>query len=431
MTRYCCELMEAQAAAGDDVSLLYPGRSLPGRMHIRHGSWRGIATYEVVNPLPVPLTYGVAEPNAFDVPCMNAKAYRVFLDDVRPEVIHVHSFQGVHREFFETARNAGVPIVFTTHDYYPMCPRCTLITSWGEACVGGASPEACAACNLGAGMTARRSCLMQSGAYARLKGSALVRAVGSCAKRSMTVEVSDGSGRPEPSKDDVVAYGRLLSYNRDVLSLFNLLLANSTPTEKMYRRWFPNARYVLVPITHAGLRHVEARSVDEVGGPLNLGYYGGRKEYKGFGTLVAACRELVCQGIGLTLHLYGDDYGELPEGLHCVDHGRIAPEAVCGTLREHDVVVVPSKYRETFGFAVLEALCAGVPAVCSDVVGARDLVDPGCIFPAGDVRALAGVLARIAGGWQPRVEIPAGYPLGMDEQVECLRSAYREASVHA
>lgn len=74
LTRYCTEVMEAQAAAGDEVSLVYPGRFGRGKTRVRHGSWHSVATYEVVNPLPVALTYGVAEPDAFCMPCDDPSA---------------------------------------------------------------------------------------------------------------------------------------------------------------------------------------------------------------------------------------------------------------------------------------------------------------------------------------------------------------------
>jgi glycosyltransferase involved in cell wall biosynthesis len=60
-----------------------------------------------------------------------------------------------------------------------------------------------------------------------------------------------------------------------------------------------------------------------------------------------------------------------------------------------DLMVLPSEY-EPFAVVVNEASCCGCPVVASDHVGAaRDLiapVDPGLIYPCGDLRALSKIL---------------------------------------
>jgi glycosyltransferase involved in cell wall biosynthesis len=60
-----------------------------------------------------------------------------------------------------------------------------------------------------------------------------------------------------------------------------------------------------------------------------------------------------------------------------------------------DVMVVPSEY-EPFAVVVNEAMCCGCPVIVSDQVGAaRDLVvpvEPGFVFPCGDIETLAAKL---------------------------------------
>jgi glycosyltransferase involved in cell wall biosynthesis len=60
--------------------------------------------------------------------------------------------------------------------------------------------------------------------------------------------------------------------------------------------------------------------------------------------------------------------------------------------------VLPSEY-EPFGLVVNEAMLCGCPVVVSDRVGARyDLVregETGCVYPCGDVEALARILASL------------------------------------
>lgn len=422
LTRYSVEVMEGQKLKGDEVSVLYPGRFLPGHTRIHQDKWHGITTYEVINPLPVALTYGMADPVCFTAPCDNPNAFTSFLAGLQPDVIHVHSYQGIYAEFFEAAHEAAVPMVFTTHDYYPMCPRCTFVTASGDECEDGPSAEGCAVCNVHAGMTFRKSMVMQSGVYIQLKNSPLVRKLGSRVKG----EMSSGTVKVEAAtEDEIRSYSKLLDYNRKIFKLFNLILANSSMTLEQYKHYYPGARYALLPITHARLARAEHKPAKkDIQSVLRIGYYGGRKAYKGYETLVDACQLLSDRSVAYELHLWGDDYGVLPEGLPCFDHGRIAPEKVQDSFQEHDVIVVPSLYRETFGFVVLEALCADVPVICSDVVGAKDLISSEYVFPAGNDDSLAYMLMAFASEPSHEVHLRDDYPLSLEVQLERLKSAY-------
>ncbi len=62
-----------------------------------------------------------------------------------------------------------------------------------------------------------------------------------------------------------------------------------------------------------------------------------------------------------------------------------------------DVFVFPSD-TETFGNVTLEAMASGLPTVCADAVGSRDLVDEGttgALCPPSNVRAFADALAPL------------------------------------
>lgn len=422
MTRYCTELALAQVAHGDEVALLYPGRFLLGGTRVVTSNWNGIRTYEIVNPLPVSLVYGVAEPERFTRPCGDPGAYACLLDGFAPEVIHVHCFQGIHREFFQLAKERGIPLLFTTHDYYPVCPRCTLITSSGNECDSCGSAVSCAACNEGSGMTFTRSLIMQSRAYALLKSSRLVAVVGRYVKTRMSRAVSrtaEGVSEKDASVgEDASTYERMLAYNRSIFGLFDLILANSRPTEQMYRKWFPDAAYVYLPITHAGL--VRQERVSERGAEgrtLKVAYFGGEKHYKGFDTLLDAVRILEGRGVSIELNLYGDDYVhcELPSS--ATARGRLPPDAISAAVRENSVVCVPSRYHETFGFVVLESLCEGVPVICSNAVGASDLVPNDLRFDSGNSESLAQTIEGLLEKGPVAASIPDEYPLSMTNQV--------------
>jgi len=61
-----------------------------------------------------------------------------------------------------------------------------------------------------------------------------------------------------------------------------------------------------------------------------------------------------------------------------------------------DVLILPSQ-NEPWGLVVNEALASGMMAIVSDQVGSGvDLVDPSCIFPAGNVPALSSLMCKAA-----------------------------------
>lgn len=428
MTRYCVELAQEQARQGDNVSLLFPGRFLPGKTRIRKGSWEGLATYEVVNPLPVALTYGIDDPARFITRCDNPIAYKKMLESIHPDTVHIHCYQGIHREFFELVKSSGIKMLFTTHDYYPMCPRCTFITPEGDECDATPSADKCARCNYRKGMSFRKSVIMQSRIYALLKDSHIARTFGGIVKKNLQLGGYNEAGfRQLPTASYVQAYGELLSYNREIFSLFDTVLANSSLAEGIFKEHYPGLSCTLIPITHSGLSRSEPRAKKfSRDTPLGTAYFGGSKKYKGINVIAEAMNILDKQNINIELALYGDDYAQIAPIVNSHVVGRVNPDSIPEEIKKYDLVIVPSSYRETFGFVVLEALCEGTPVICSDVVGARDLVEKGCVFKAGDSTSLANAIIRLIDKGFICTRIPQDYPLSIADQVREVKRLYRD-----
>ncbi|MEY2495551.1 MAG: hypothetical protein QOJ45_2043 [Verrucomicrobiota bacterium] len=65
-------------------------------------------------------------------------------------------------------------------------------------------------------------------------------------------------------------------------------------------------------------------------------------------------------------------------------------------LNEHQILVVPSRWREPFGIVALEGIACGCVVVGSADGGLREAIGPcGLTFPNNDSRALASVLAEL------------------------------------
>jgi glycosyltransferase involved in cell wall biosynthesis len=77
--------------------------------------------------------------------------------------------------------------------------------------------------------------------------------------------------------------------------------------------------------------------------------------------------------------------------------GEVPPVKVKEYIQSSDVFLFPSHY-EAFGFAVVEAMAAGLPVVCSDISAMREIVgDAGILLPKDDPGAWSKVMVQLIG----------------------------------
>lgn len=76
--------------------------------------------------------------------------------------------------------------------------------------------------------------------------------------------------------------------------------------------------------------------------------------------------------------------------------GSQTSEQLAKVLREHQILVVPSRWQEPFGIVALEGIACGCVVVGSAEGGLAEAIGPcGVTFPNGDARSLANILARL------------------------------------
>lgn len=149
MTRYATDLMHEQAQ-WHKVALLYP---CGYRFWSRKISWQkgpatgSVDTIELKNSLPIPLLYGIKTPKDFiSSRTMSQQAMESLYSEIRPEVFHVHTLMGLPQELLVFFKQKGVKLIYTSHDYFGICPKVNLIDHKGELC-SEPSAEKCAVCN--------------------------------------------------------------------------------------------------------------------------------------------------------------------------------------------------------------------------------------------------------------------------------------------
>jgi len=148
LNRYSTDLMKEQAKE-HQVAALIPGSWMPfcRRCSISKVKKQdGIKCFYLKNALPQPLLFGIKSPSSFERKRISQASFERFYEEFKPEVLHLHTMMGIPEDALRFFKNKGVKIVYTSHDYFGICPKVNFINQDGELC-DGPTPEKCSACN--------------------------------------------------------------------------------------------------------------------------------------------------------------------------------------------------------------------------------------------------------------------------------------------
>ncbi len=372
LNRYAADLALAQRAAGDEVFTLYPTGSwrVPKKADIRaRGKIRGVACFALTGGPAVPLLDGVASPEMLlDCPRkLSAETMGKFWRIVKPDVVHIHTWMGFPAELFDFICSSGAKIVYTTHDYFGLCPKVNRLRRDGTVC-RDCRDENCSQCNQDA-PTERRQFLRNWEFLIRLRKILLPL-------KRLISRGHDFSPEILPATD-VKPFGKLRDRYVNWLKQCDVIHFNSPVTEKIFTLAIPGLHGAMLPITHGGI--CDRRKGDaSIHDPLRLLFLGPVAPYKGLPMLLDVLNQLETKKIqNWKLDVYG---GVGKNQKRVIYYGSYDTETLWEVLAQSDLLIVPSICDETFGFVVEEALCCGVPVLCSDRAGAKALLPAEWVF---------------------------------------------------
>ncbi|MGI8281140.1 glycosyltransferase [Bacillus mycoides] len=383
LTKYSLDLMIEQSDE-HNVFLLYPGKfTISQKVAIKKNKpYEGIGVYELVNPLPISLLNGINQPPLF-MKKIDKGTYEDFLKKIDPDVIHVHTLMGIHREFFEVAKELSIKIVFTTHDYFGLCPKVNLMDAEGQICNDFDSGRSCLSCNANA-LSIPLMYAMQSYPYRYLKDSRIVKVLRRLKKNQAKNDIEAPHVTGEVGKlDDSLAiqYVELREYYLDILKLVDYFHFNSSVAKEQFES-FLDLKGKVISISHNNIydHRRERFSRKKNSSILRLGYLGPLDVYKGFYALKDTLDSLNRNGYkNWHLDVYGDfiNNPETYSPEHYTFHGRYEYSQLKKMFDQIDLLIIPSIWKETFGFIGLEAQSYGVPIMVSEHVGFKDLIEDG------------------------------------------------------
>lgn len=375
LTKLCVDLMVQQAKEGHTVAMLWPGQMgfVNQKVTIKNHenvklSGEDILSLEVINPLPVSFDEGIADIAAF-TKNVEAEVYRRLLDRFQPDVIHVHTLMGLHKSFLEAAKDKKIRLVFTAHDFFPICPKVTMFRH-GSVCDCVQTCENCGICNATA-LSLNKIKILQSPIYRELKDSKIVKKLRKQHRDGYLSEsTANDTVAPVGSADD---YKKLRNYYYSLLKLMDMIHYNSSVTKRVYESVFDLPNSCIVVITHSDIK--DNRKVKDYSNDcLRIRYLGPQSGAKGYQLLESALDKLwdVQQNFFLDVH-----FEPMKSAPYIKSHERYSYAELEKIFDETDVLVAPSIWYETFGFTVLEALSYGVPVIISGNVGAKDILVQG------------------------------------------------------
>lgn len=333
------------------------------------------------------------------------------LDRVGPDILHVGHLNHLSTSLVREAALREIPIVFTLHDYWLMCPRGQFMQMFPEdpnnlwaACDGQADRKCAERC------------------YARYY-----------------------SGAPEDLDRDVAYWTgwveRRMQHVREMAQLVDVFVAPARYLHDRFRDEFglPERKLVYLDYGFDRARMAERRRIE--GEPFTFGYIGTHIPAKGIHDLLRAFGSL--RG-DVRLRIWGRPRGQDTEALRRIaaslpaDASRCVEwvaeyknqEIVRDVFNRCDAIVVPSVWVENSPLVIHEAQQARVPVITADVGGMAEYVQHevnGLLFEHRSVAALAEQMQRLADDPELAVRLGArGYLASGSGDVPAIDEHCRE-----
>ena len=289
-------------------------------------------------------------------------SFDALLAEHEPDVVHIHSLQGVSHRIPERAVRFGARVMWTAHDFFAICPRVHLHRGDGAPCDGPQMGAACGPCYGGVrGLLAAPVLGLRYAGY--------LGALHRCEKLIV----------PSRYVADVLLKEGLLADRIEVL-------APAVPRP---------SRLAELAVDSDGCRFVFA---------------GDLREAKGADLAVDAMAELRDGPFSLELHggapappapreiAFEDRLGAAAKGSAVSFHGRYEPDQLLSILDGAAALIVPSRVRESFGRTANLALLAGIPVIAARHGALPEMVQDGVngsLFDPGSASSLADSMRTV------------------------------------
>lgn len=186
------------------------------------------------------------------------------------------------------------------------------------------------------------------------------------------------------SQDDSKSFDELIDYYQSIFKLITLFHFNSSISKTVFERNLVNpiSSYKVLSISNStilgGTKHIKL----DMSKVKKITYIGQYAEFKGFTDFISLAEALKDKDI--TFEIYGENI-DVPLPSNVINKKRFSSQEKKKVFEDTQLLIIPSRWKETFGFLGLEALDNNCPVFVNKNIGMKDLITENFIFSSSDL----------------------------------------------
>ena len=359
---------------------------------LRWNAFGGLALIEIINNWECD---GFEE--SYSSPRLNRQLGH-FLDATQPDVLHVHNLLNLSFDLPRLARERGIPVVATLHDYTIVCASGGQRVHTAEAHVCEViDVERCSRCFAESPFAAQ---LAVGGVSQRPVAKQVMTLAGAVGRRFPRIVQAAAGHLPQPTVTPADIHRRI-AYARHVFEQIDWFVSPSAALAADYIRFgLAASRIEVSDYGFPAVPSVPRRPSST----LRCGFVGTLVWHKGAHVLLKALERV--RG-PLQAEIYGDfdvfprytsELRRMADGLPVRFHGACDRDRIAEAYASFDVLVVPSLWPENSPLVIHEAFMHGAPVIAARIGGIPGLVSDdvnGLLYEPYRPEDLAAVLQRV------------------------------------
>ena len=377
---YVKDLVYEQRKKLDNIYLLFPGEAnkVNFKSQIKlYDTINNIDVYKIINAHEVSIC-GINRPRDFIKKKKNN--YKEFFKDKKIDILHIHSLLGLPQELIKEAKELGIKTIFTTHDYFGICPTINLFTWDKKICLDYKDGCECIKCNFNSNnkinFLKKNLYLMCPNLYKILKHVNYIKSKLNRKQKNELDLLEDMRFVEGFNEYKCKEYAEFRNYYLDIIKKFDVIIFNSNVTKEVFSQYInlDEVNYNVIPVTHTNIKDNRKTLKYEPikNKKINFLFLSYLDDKRGFFDLIKVFDEIKNEYSNWQLNIYGD-YSKIDiesfDSKFYKFHGKYNHNNLKDIFLNSSMIIIPSKWKETFGFIGLEAYSYGIPALVSENVG--------------------------------------------------------------